>query len=342
MARWLGPALVFSTALACGSGHEGSGAPAPPTATAVRVTTVAEADATRTLAASGTLVAERSVVLRPETSGLVTSVGFDHGASVLAGQVLARLVDAEPRAALAEAEARVALAEADFDRTEKLASRENTSRADLDRARASKALAAAERDRARDAVRKTVVRAPFAGTVGLRRIVVGDLVDPSREITTLVDPTALGVDVAIPERELSHLSLGGAAKIEVDALPGQPITGHVSFVSPEVALDTRTVLVRVAIDDPTGLRPGLTARVTLEGATLPAVRVPTQAVLTTARGSAVYVVGADQKAELRSVVTADRELDTLRIVEGLQPGDQVVVDGLVRLRPGASVRVLAP
>lgn len=339
--RWLVP-LVLAAGLACGGRGGGGGAgPAPDPTTPVRVLRVAPTDTAWTLEGQGTVVAERSVVLKSEAAGLVSEVGFTHGDRVSAGAVLVRLVDGDARGAAAEAEAAVVLAEAQLGRTRALAERQNASPADLDRAAAEASLARARRDRARDAVRRTVVRAPFAGVVGLRGVSRGDLLQPGSVITTITDLSALSVDVAVSERELAGLAPGMAASVTVDAVPGLTQAAQVVFVSPELDRGTRTGVVRVALTDPDpAVRPGSTARVAFAGSTVAALQVPTQAVLATARGSAVYVVDADGAAQLRPVVTADRDSASVRVVDGLVAGDAVVVEGLVRLRPGAKVRIL--
>ena len=333
--------MVLWMVIACGS--PGSGGPTTPGAapSPVHVLRVARTTEQADLELPGTVAAERSVTLRPETTGLVVRVDFDHGDRVEEGQVLVQLQDALQRAAVREAQAQVDLAKSQLDRTTALVERQNASRADLDRATAEDALARARLDEAREALRRTVVRAPFAGTVGLRRVVRGDLVDPSRALTTLVGGGPLSVDVAVAERDLAVAVVGGRATVEVDAAPGVPFEGTLGFVAPAVDEGTRTFAVRVRLDaEDERLRPGMTARVHLSGSFGEALRVPTQAVLTTARGSAVYVVDADGKAQMRPVVTADRDESTLSVVKGLEEGDVVVIDGLVRLRPGNLVRVL--
>lgn len=338
--RWLVP-VWWVMALACGRGGGGGAGGAPDPTTPVRVATVAAREAAPAVAGTGLLVAERMVTLRSEVAGLVAAVAFEHGDRVEAGRVLVRLQDAEAQAAVAEAEAQATLAEADLARVRALAERQNASRADLDRAVAEAALAQARVARAREGLRRTRIAAPFAGVVGLRAVVKGDWLQPGREVTTLVDPASIAVDLAVSERDLPLLAAGMAAEVSVDAMPGRAFAGRVAFLPPALDAASRTGVVRVAVvDADPALRPGATARVVLRGRSAPALRVPTQAVLTTAKGSAVYVVGAEDKAVLRPVVTADRDVDSLRIVEGLSAGEQVIVDGLVRLRPGAPVRVL--
>ncbi len=338
--RWLVPLLV-AAALACSGGGSGGVGKAPDPTTPVKVVVVAETASAPSVAAAGVLVAERSVVLRAEASGLVASVGFDHGDAVRQGDVLLRLVDGDARASLAEAEAQVTLAAAQLERARGLFARDHASRAEVDRAEAEHALALARRDGAREGVRRTSVRAPFSGVAGLREVTRGDWVQPGRAVTTLTDPSELAAEFTLPERELALVPVGAAAQVTVDAAPGRAFDGEVTFVAPELDAATRTARVRVTVrGSDAALRPGSTARVVVSGASAPALRVPTNAVLATARGSAVYVVGADGKAELRPVTTAERDAATLRVVEGLSAGDRVVVEGLIRLRPGAPVRVL--
>jgi membrane fusion protein (multidrug efflux system) len=341
IARFVGLAAWIAGTIACGSGRSSS-APTPPPATAVRVTTVAPSAMRGALSLTGSVEAEESEDVRPETQGQVAKIAFDHGQRVAAGDVLVRLRDAEARASVAEAEARLSLAATKLERTQGLFDRQNASRQDLDTARADRDLAQAAVDRAREQLRRTVVRAPFDGVVGLREVSVGEVVDPSRVLTRIESVDRLSVDVQVPERALPQVALGLPATVAVDALPGEEFAAEVTFVGPRVDATTRTAPVRVRVEDPErGLRPGMTARVELTSAEIPdALLVPTQAVVTGATGSSVWVVNAEGKAELRRVTTADRTAETVRVVDGLAPGERVIVEGIVRLRPGAAVRVL--
>lgn len=333
-------AFVVFTAVACGSGEATPGAGGPPSATAVRVQEVAPSAARTALVLVGTVDAEESEDVRPESPGSVQQIAFDHGERVEQGQVLVRLRDADARAAVAEAEARLALASTQLERTQGLFDRQNASRQELDRAKADRDLARAGLDRAREQLRRTVIRAPFDGVVGLRDVSPGEVVDPSRVVTRIESLDRLVVDAEVPERSLPHVRVGLAAEVEADALPGRRFAAEVAFVGPRIDASTRTAPIRVRVADPAGLLPGMTARVSVTASEIAdALLVPTQAVVTGARGPSVWVV-ADGVAELRPVVVADRTTDTVRVVEGLAPGDHVVVEGLIRLRPGASVRVV--
>jgi RND family efflux transporter MFP subunit len=126
--------------------------------------------------------------------------------------------------------------------------------------------------------------------------------------------------------------------VRVETL-ADPLPGVVQYVAPRVNATSRTVDVRVRIENADErLRPGQTAEITIVTESVPAaVLVPSEAVVTSARGAAVYVAAADGTAELRPVKTGDRRAAKVEIREGLAPGDRVVVEGLARLRPKAAI-----
>ncbi|MDP2310973.1 MAG: efflux RND transporter periplasmic adaptor subunit [Pseudomonadota bacterium] len=318
----------------------GGGAKSP---VPVRVEVLVAAPAEDALSATGTVEAVNTAELRPEVAGLVEAVLFEDGDNVRRGQALVRLRDADAKAALTEARARMSLATLERDRRAPLVGGGDVSQAELDRAEAEVALAAAELARADEGLRRTVLVAPFDGVVGRRDVARGERIDPSIAITRIEGLAQLVVEVALPEAALASVAVGQPAVVRVDALPGRTFPGRVSYVAPRVAADTRTVDVRVAITEPDPLlRPGMTGAVrvvTLIRAD--AVRVPTQAVIRSAAGAAVYVVAPDGTATLRPIRTGERTEDRIEAVEGLAAGDSVVIEGLARLRSGAAVRVLA-
>jgi membrane fusion protein (multidrug efflux system) len=338
-ARHLVACAVVVLALSCG-GEEQVAAPAP-ASTPVKVVIVSTSQSQSQVALSGTVEAEESAEVRPESTGPVQSLGFDHGQAVKAGDVLVRLRDAEARAAVDEAQARLNLANAQLDRTQALFGRQNASAQDLERARADRDLATAQLARSKEQLRKTVVKAPFDGVAGLRMVAPGEVVDPSRVVTRLESIARVVVDVELSERWLPRLAPGLGAEVLVDALPGETFVGEVIFVSPRVAAETRTASVRVRVPNVDGkLRPGMTARVSIQAEDIAdAILLPTQAVVTSAKGASVWVVGAEGKVEPVPIEVAERTPEVVRVASGLKPGDRVVVEGLIRLRPGAQVEI---
>jgi membrane fusion protein (multidrug efflux system) len=334
--------LFVTFALACGhGGEEAATAPAAPMATAVKVVTVGTEPMERATTTFGTIEALQTAELRPEASGTVARVAFEDGDTVEKGQLLLKLRDDAAKAQQADAEARLALADAKHGRVAALFEKQNTSRQELDQATAERDLARAAVDLARDAVRKTEVRAPFDGVVGRREVSVGASVGPSTTVTRIEDLTQVTVDLALPERLLSVVAVGSAVRVRVDAFPADVFEGEIKYVAPRIDEATRTVEVRAHVpNEDRRLRPGLSAEVEVVTASRPdALMVPTQAVQTTDKGTTVFVVDAESKAQIRPVKTGTRTDDRVEVLEGLAAGDKVVVEGLVRLAPGAAVRI---
>lgn len=325
----------------------GSGAPAAPPAAApvpVKVEVATPRSLDRIDEATGALEAEDSVELRPETSGIVASVSFKDGDVVKKGQVLVRLRDADAAAALLQAQSQAKLAGLDLDRAKALLERADIAPADLDRAEAQDGLARAGVQKAEEGLRRMSIRAPFDGTLGLREVSPGQTVDPSRSVGRIEALDTLVVDLSLPESALARVAVDQAAEVHVDALGDAALPAKVSFVGPRVRDDTRTVDVRVTLDaqDPR-LRPGLSAQVHIVTSSSPsALLVPTQAVVPTAGGSSLWVMAADATVALKPVTLGERTADRVEVTSGLQAGDAVVVEGLARLRPGATVTVAAP
>ncbi|MFZ5479651.1 MAG: efflux RND transporter periplasmic adaptor subunit [Myxococcota bacterium] len=305
----------------------------------VRVEVLAPAPLERAVEATGTVEAIDSAEIRPEVQGLVEAVLFDDGATVRKGQPLVRLRAADARATLLDAEARATLAGASLERAQALFDRGDVAKAELDRAAADAQLARAAVARAEEAVRRTTIAAPFDGVVGRREVSVGALVGPANPVTRIEGLRNLVVDVALAEDVLAAVAPGQPAI--VGALD-RTFPGTVAFVAPRVREATRTVDVRIAVAEPGPLRPGMTATARIVTASVPdALLVPTQALVRSATGPAVWVVGEDGKAAQRPVKTGERTETRAEIVEGLAPGDRVVTEGLARMRPGVAVEIKA-
>lgn len=333
--------LVLLQLWACSGGAPGTTSAPGAAPVPVHVVVVAASPLERTLSATGTVEAVDSAELRPELAGLVEGVFFTDGQAVRRGDPLVKLRGEDAAAALLDAQARAKLASLDLGRQSALFEKGDVAQAELDRAVAADSLARAAVLRAEETVRRTTIRAPFDGVAGRRGVSVGELVDPSRVITRVEGLTSLVVDVTFPESALATVAMGQAARVTSEAMAGAGIPGTVRYVAPRLREDTRTVDVRVGIDTPDPrLRPGMTAGVLIvTGNEANAVLVPAAAVVRSAQGNAVYVVGADGAAALHPVKTGERRDDQVEVLEGVAVGDTLVVEGLARLRPGAKVEV---
>jgi membrane fusion protein (multidrug efflux system) len=334
---------------ACGSGAApggaappaGAAAASPPVPVHVEIVTPAALD--RTVAAVGVVVAFDSVEIRPETAGLVQAVLFTDGQAVRKGQALVRLRDADAQAGVLDARARARLTGLSLDRFKALLARNEIAQAELDKAEADDALARAAVLRAEEALRRATIVAPFDGVLGRRDVSPGQTVDPSRVLTRIEALDHLAVDVALPEDTLADVAADQPAVVTVSALGDLEVPATVSYVAPRVREESRTAEVRVAFAPGVArLRPGMSAAVRIVTEHVAdAVSVPTQAIVPSAGGPSVWVLGGDGVVALRPITTGDRTADRVEARTGLAAGDAVVIEGLARLRPGAHASVVA-
>jgi membrane fusion protein, multidrug efflux system len=328
---------LFGCLPTCGANESERGR--GPQAIPVKTQIVATTERTATMEAFGTLLAVESVEVRAETSGQVVGIAFADGAEVKRGAVLVRLRATEAEARLREARAQSHLAKTNLERAQKLHEFEHLSTAEMDRLGAEVETTESRQSLAEEALRKMTIRAPFHGVLGLRQVAVGDVIDPSVVITRLDDINPLEVDLALPERLSSRLETGLPLVLEVEAIPDETFNGSLSFVSSSIEPATRTITVRANIDNSAGrLKPGMSVRATLTLETpSQTIAVPAEAVMTRSDGAVVWVVANDM-ATSRTVRMGERLDDAVLVLSGLEPGDELIVEGLVRVREGAKVR----
>jgi len=316
----------------------------PPVAVAAMRLTPTDVPAS--IHAVGSLRAVREVVLSPETGGRVVAINFEEGQTVAADTLLVQLDDAPERADRAAAQAQAELSRARLARANKLIESGAESRETLDERESERnqALAAVQQWDAR--IEQKQIRAPFAGQLGIRRIDLGQYLQPGSAIATLTDTSRLFVDFSVPQQQLRWLRTGSTVRVTTDAWPGREFTATVDTIEPRVDPNTRNITVRALLpnaDD--SLRPGLFVETAL---VLPVERnqlvVPSTAITTTAAGDSVVVIrGPDAttggQAEYVRVTVARRLDDRAVVSEGLQAGDVIVTEGQLKVSPGARVRV---
>ena len=307
----------------------------------VNMMKVSETPVSNTVNAVGALIAEDSVILRPEIDGRIDKLLFKEGQPVKKGAVLVVLDSAEPRARLAAAQADLNLAESRYRRSEDLVAQNFISRQALDEARANLDILRARRQQEQVALNKTMIRAPFNAVAGLRQVSPGAYVKKGDDIVRLDALGNLKLEVPVPEVYLSLVRIGLPISLTFDALPGQTFSGTIHAIDPVVDPVSRNVRVRARIANPAGnLKPGMFARATANlGGKTRAILLPEQVIVPKPDGSYVFLA-VDGKAELRKVVLGKREPGRVEIVSGVQVGDTVVLDGQIKLRPGVPVVTL--
>jgi membrane fusion protein, multidrug efflux system len=304
----------------------------------VRMVQVQAATVFDKVTAAATLLPHERVVLRPEIDGRIVSLTFNEGQMVKKGAVIVRLDDSEQRAAMAAANADLKLAESRFRRNEELASKGFISQQALDEANANLDIVRARVSEVKVALDKTVIRAPFTAMAGLRKVSPGAYVKKGDDMVELAAIDQLNLDVNVPEVHLPLVKVGQPVSVTVDALPGETFSGKVYAMEPVVDLASRGALVRARMANPGGrLKPGMFARVSANLGSRPnAVVVPEQAVLP--KGGQAYIYRVENgKAMLTPVQLGRRNPGQVEVVSGLMAGDTIVVDGLLKLKPGAPV-----
>jgi membrane fusion protein (multidrug efflux system) len=353
-------ALACLGLVACGDGKAPpSPPPLPVGLLSVQVQPYPQ-DAELTAQVEGT----REVEVRARVTGILLAQSYREGAAVRAGELLFRIDPAPYEIAVALAKAQLAQEQARAEQASEEAARQRQLLADRAAspkeaadARALATAAAAARDIAAAKVRSAEldlsyceVRAPIAGFTGRLARSEGSLVGPGPDslLTTVVQREQVWVRFGLPEQDFLRLFGGdaaaaGAAKVEVLEATGKPLpqAGKVNFVAAQVEPRLGTIQMRAEFPNPGGgLLPGQFVRVRLAGRPLPAtVVVPTACLLQSAQGRFVYVLGEGNVAQVRPVQLAFINGPQAVLVDGLRSGDRVVLDNLVKVRPGA---VLVP
>lgn len=295
-----------------------------------------------TLVALGTVLANESVDITPNRADHITAIHFRDGQSVELGQLLFEMNAAEERAELDAAKATLDEANRNLERATELHGEELVSDSELDDAKTAVASATARVTALEAAIADREVRAPFCGVLGLRHVSVGAYVQPSTLVTTLDDLSVVKLDFTIPETWLRHVSTEMSVVARSDAWPSVVFRGQVATIDTRIDPDTRSVTVRAMLPNPdTRLRPGMLLKVAVERGEAPVLQVPEEAVIPIGDEHYVWRVGTDQIAHRVSVDVGRRRPGRVEIQAGLEPDDRVVVEGIVRVREGQPVVIVA-
>ncbi|UCV04843.1 efflux RND transporter periplasmic adaptor subunit [Dechloromonas denitrificans] len=325
---------------AAAPGAGGAGGKPGGSAMAIEVARVKVSDFADDVAAVGTLKSRESVVLRPETPGRVSAVGFKDGSIVARGALLVALDAAIPEAELAQAKANLALAKSNHQRNQELLGKKFLSEQAVESSAATLKIQEAAVQLAAAKVARTRIVAPFKGMVGLRNISVGDYVKEGQDLINIEDIATLRVDFRLPESYLGRLKPGQSVEVTSDALPGERFPARLEAVDPLVDQGGRAISARARLDNAAGkLRPGLFVRVRLLfGERQAVLMVPEQAIVPGTQPAVYRVV--DGKAVLVKVKLGVRRAAQVEVVDGLAADDVVVTAGQLKLREGAAVRAV--
>ena len=294
------------------------------------------------VSAVGSLLAEESVIIRPEIDGRIVGLLFQEGQAVTAGTRLVTIDSTEYEAQTAAQRADLKTEEQRLVRAKELFEQKFISKDALEVQVGNVARLKAHVDEAESRTAKTVIRAPFAGILGLRQVSPGAYVKAGTDIVRLENVSSIKVDFRIPENYLSKIRPNQEIAVKLDAYPGEAFTGRVYAVEPVVDERTRTIAMRARIPNKGfKLKPGMFVRVVVTLDSRPnAVVIPEQAIWPQGKDSFVFRV-VDGKAALTKVDIGNRAPGTVEILKGLAANDLVITDGQMKLKDGAPVSVIA-
>lgn len=302
--------------------------------------TVGKARFAEEIEAIGTAKARDSVTITAKTADTVAAINFTEGQQVEAGAILIEMASAQQAADLAAARADLAEAEKAYARAADLVAKGISARATLDSATAARDAARGRLQAIEARLADTLIKAPFAGVVGLRNVSVGSYVRPGDVITTLDDILVLNGDFTVPERWLGVLKPGLQLAVEVAAYPDETFAGKVASVDTRVDPATRAVTVRAELENKDGrLRPGMLMSVSLLVSERDALAVPESALVSQGELRFVFRIDAETKAQRVEVKTGLVLPGRVEILEGLAEGDRIVVQGTNKVIPGQPVTI---
>lgn len=322
-------------------------APPPPPVAAVKATLET---VPRYLNGIGSLSAVHQVTLAPEVAGRVTKILFRSGQQVTAGEPLVQLDDSPDRADLANFEAQARLAQVNLGRARTLAAKEFGSRQSLDQAKATLQEANAGIAKEKALIAQKLIRAPFAGVIGIRQINLGQYLNPGNTVATLTDLDTLHADFTLPEQTSGKIAVGQRVLLTSDAYPGKTFTGTLTTIEPQVDPQTRAIKLQATVPNPGHkLRPGMFADAKL---VLPpqhdVVTVPNTAIEYTPYGTSVFIIRPTAKnakghsgyrAVESFVKLGERQGDRVAVESGLKAGELVASSGQLKLFNNAPVRL---
>lgn len=326
-----------------GSGGPGGGrgGPGGGRGQLVAVATVAPREFSDTIQVLGVARGLRSVTITSSTTELITRVLFRDGQTVAVGQPLVQLQAREEDADIIEARARVAQAERENDRYKELAERGVAPRVTAENAETALETARAGLAAAQARLGDRVIRAPFAGTLGLTTVTAGTLINPGAAITTLDDTRTIRVDFPVPERFLGQLRPGTPIVATSDAFPGQSFSGRIALIDSRVNEQTRAATARAEFPNPGGaMRPGMLMRVAVRQGARTAAAAPEAAVQYEGQRAFVFRIARGERGSTAQRVEIEPgavENGFVEILSGVETGERIVGSGLNRIQPGAPI-----
>ncbi|TDM54634.1 efflux RND transporter periplasmic adaptor subunit [Aliivibrio fischeri] len=302
---------------------------------------VATHEISQSLSLIGKLKASESVVISPEVAGKIERIAVKANQNVRKGQLVVQLNDDKAVAAIKEARAYLNDEKRKLTEFQRLAKKNAITQTEIDGQKASVDIAQARLDAANADLSDLHISAPFAGTVGFIDFSRGKMVSAGTELLTLDNLSVMQLDLQVPERYLSMLSVGMNVEATSQAWENSVFSGKLIGVDSRINAETLNLRVRIEFPNKDlKMKPGMLMAATLDFPAINAPIIPVQALEYSGTKRYVYVIGEDNKAIRTEVTLGARVENRVVIASGLNVGDEIVVQGLVNMRDGVTVKQL--
>jgi membrane fusion protein (multidrug efflux system) len=306
----------------------------------VKMTRVSEVDFVESVEAVGTARANEQVIITSKYSDIVEAVYFDDGQQVNKGDILVELNDREEVAKVDELLANLSESKAQLKRLSELLASRATSTSVVEEQQAKTKSIEAQLVSARAKVSDLVIRAPFSGILGFREVSQGAYVNAGSSITNLDDVSRIKVDFHLPERLLTHINVGQRVSAANTAYQDKTFIGKITAIDSRVDSTTRTIKVRAIINnDSLKLHPGMLLNIIVLLDVETILQLPESTIIPIENKHYVFIEN-NGKAVRKTIQIGRRHRGLVEVVSGLVAGDNVVVEGALKLRDGTEINVI--
>jgi membrane fusion protein (multidrug efflux system) len=282
--------------------------------------------------------------------GTVERIEFESGQSVREGQILAVLDTRQETAQLAEADSQRELAQVNYERMQGLLKERVISQAEFDRASADQRQMDARMATIRAAIDRKTIRAPFAGTLGIRHVNLGQYLSAGDGLVTLQSTDPIYVNFGVPQQAAAQLRAGLTVRITTqDKADGRSLSGRVTAIDSVVDETTRNIQVQATLANADAvLRPGMFVQAEVAvGAAEKVIAIPASAINYAPYGDSVFVVGDVKDPKGHTYKGVRQQIvklgaargDLVTVLSGLHAGDEIATSGVFKLRNGGAVQV---
>jgi membrane fusion protein (multidrug efflux system) len=286
---------------------------------------------------NGSVVASEFVDIRPESNGRIVFLQIPEGKMVAAGTVLAKLNDADLQAQMQKIKVQLELATINEQRNYKLVKAKGINQSDYDISLQQVNILKADIAYTQSLIDKTVIKAPFAGQMGLKQVSLGAFISSATTIVSLQKVDQLNVDFTLPEIYQNYIKVGKKVTVESIANPGVKMNATIAAIEPQIIATSRNIKVRANLQGK--LLPGAYTKVFLgENQQKPSILVPSNIIIPDSKVKQLVVV-RDGKAKFISVETGYRTASAVEITSGIQVGDSLIVAGMLFVREGSDLKI---